>query len=106
MFLFRLEIHLESKNKLPIHPEELESPEEKKVRYRSIRIGQVALLIFAIGFSIVLTGVYPYMTQVSHPTYRKCVSRWSYFCRLSIFRDYLKQYKYIFIPLQQNNNNI
>ena len=55
----------ESKNKLPIHPEELESPEEKKVRYRSIRIGQVALLIFAIGFSIVLTGVYPYMTQVS-----------------------------------------
>ena len=48
----------------PIHPLELESQTEKKVRYRSIRIGQVALLIFSIGFSIVLTGVYPYMTQV------------------------------------------
>ena len=50
----------------PIHPLELESQTEKKVRYRSIRIGQVALLIFSIGFSIVLTGVYPYMTQVRH----------------------------------------
>ena len=63
-----------TENKLPLlptHPEELESSEEKRIRYRSIRIGQVALLIFAIGFSIVLTGVYPYMTQVRHcyPTF-------------------------------------
>ena len=57
---------LQNKLPAPIHPLELESQTEKKVRYRSIRIGQVALLIFSIGFSIVLTGVYPYMTQVRH----------------------------------------
>ena len=54
----------ESKNKLPSHPQELEIPEEKKIRYRSIRIARVIMLIFAIGFSIVLTGIYPYMTEV------------------------------------------
>ena len=58
---------LQNKLPAPIHPIELESQTEKKVRYRSIRIGQVALLIFSIGFSIVLTGVYPYMTQVRNP---------------------------------------
>ena len=58
---------LQNKLPAPIHPLELESQTEKKVRYRSIRIGQVALLIFSIGFSIVLTGVYPYMTQVRNP---------------------------------------
>ena len=61
---------LQNKLPAPIHPLELESQTEKKVRYRSIRIGQVALLIFSIGFSIVLTGVYPYMTQVRNP--HKC----------------------------------
>jgi hypothetical protein len=48
----------------PPHPQEVETPEEKRVRMWSIRIVQVAMLIFSIGFSIILTGVFPYMKQV------------------------------------------
>ena len=47
-----------------VHPQELERPEDKKVRLRSIRIGQLSMFIFATGFSIILTGVYPYMKEV------------------------------------------
>ena len=47
------------------HPQEMESAAEKRQRYRSIRIGQFVLFIFATGFSIILTGVYPYMKEVS-----------------------------------------
>ena len=48
-----------------IHPQDLETAQEKKLRYRSIRIGQLTMFIFATGFSIILTGVYPYMQEVS-----------------------------------------
>ena len=48
-----------------IHPQDLETAQEKKMRYRSIRIGQLTMFIFATGFSIILTGVYPYMQEVS-----------------------------------------
>ena len=48
-----------------VHPQEMESAIEKRLRYRSIRIGQFVLFIFATGFSIILTGVYPYMKEVS-----------------------------------------
>lgn len=47
------------------HPQDAETSEEKKIRYRSIRIAQLAMFIFATGFSIILTGVYPYMKELS-----------------------------------------
>lgn len=47
-------------------PQEAETAEAKKARYRSIRIAQLTMFIFATGFSIVLTGVYPYMKEVRH----------------------------------------
>ena len=49
----------------PKHPQDVETSEEKKIRYRSIRIAQLAMFIFATGFSVILTGVYPYMKEVS-----------------------------------------
>ena len=48
-----------------IHPQDAETEQEKKIRYRSIRIGHMAMFIFATGFSIILTGVYPYMKEVN-----------------------------------------
>ena len=55
----------EKEDGLPVgHPQEMESAAEKRLRYRSIRIGQFVLFIFATGFSIILTGVYPYMKEV------------------------------------------
>lgn len=48
-----------------VHPIKLETKFERDTRYRSIRVVQVAMFIFAIGFSIILTGVYPYMKQLT-----------------------------------------
>ena len=45
-------------------PQDLESASDKKRRFRSIRISQTALFGTAMGFSVILTGVYPYMKQV------------------------------------------
>ena len=42
--------------KPPPNPQELETKAEKAIRYRSIRIAQLAMFIFATGFSIILTG--------------------------------------------------
>ena len=41
-----------------------EDPSERKSRMRSIYIIHFAMLIFSLGFSIILTGVYPYLKQV------------------------------------------
>ena len=46
-------------------PQDLESASDKKRRFRSIRISQTALFGTAMGFSVILTGVYPYMKQVN-----------------------------------------
>ena len=46
---------------------DLASQEEagtRRMRMRSLWIAQLALCVFSLGFSIVLTGVYPYMKQV------------------------------------------
>ena len=40
-----------------------ESATMRKKRMRSIRIAHVGMFIFGLGFSIVITGVYPYMIQ-------------------------------------------
>ena len=41
-----------------------ESATMRKKRMRSIRIAHVGMFIFGLGFSIVITGVYPYMIQL------------------------------------------
>ena len=45
-------------------PQDLESASDKRRRFTSIRISQTALFSTAMGFSVILTGVYPYMKQV------------------------------------------
>ena len=47
------------------NPQDLESISDKSKRFRSIRISQLALFCSAIGFSAILTGVYPYMKQLT-----------------------------------------
>jgi ceroid-lipofuscinosis MFS transporter 7 len=44
----------------------VEDPADRKSRMRSIYIIHFAMLIFSLGFSIILTGVYPYLKQVSN----------------------------------------
>ena len=46
------------------HPRDLESASDRSKRIRSIRISQTSLFTSAMGFSVILTGVYPYMKQV------------------------------------------
>ena len=46
-------------------PQDLESASDKRRRFTSIRISQTALFSTAMGFSVILTGVYPYMKQVN-----------------------------------------
>lgn len=41
-----------------------EDPGARVARMRSIWIVHGGMLIFSLGFSIILTGVYPYMKQV------------------------------------------
>lgn len=48
----------------PRPPQERESEAEKKLRYWSIRIAHLTMFTFTVGFSIVLTGVYPYLKEV------------------------------------------
>ena len=47
-----------------LNPNLIETPEEKSKRMRSIKIVHLAMFVFSLGFSIVITGVYPYMQQV------------------------------------------
>ena len=41
-----------------------ENPGIRRARLRSVWIAHVGMFIFSLGFSIVLTGVYPYMKQL------------------------------------------
>ena len=45
--------------------EKLETKDERKARIRSIWVIYIETFIFAISFSIVITGVFPYLKQVS-----------------------------------------
>ena len=47
----------------------LETQDEKRVRVRSLWIMNIEIFIFALGFSIVLTGVLPYLKQVRNCTF-------------------------------------
>ena len=46
-----------------------ETGDEKRVRLRSLWIMNIEIFIFALGFSIVLTGVLPYLKQVRNYTF-------------------------------------
>ena len=43
---------------------ELETPEERKLRLRGLWICHVVTFVFSLSFSIVFTGVFPYLQQV------------------------------------------
>jgi len=45
--------------------EQLETPEEAKERWRSIYIVYFTMFLMSLGFSIVLTGVWPYLDKVN-----------------------------------------
>ena len=45
-----------------------ETGDEKRIRVRSLWIMNIEIFIFALGFSIVLTGVLPYLKQVRNYT--------------------------------------
>ena len=44
---------------------ELETPKERQLRLRSLWILHIVTFIFSLSFSIVFTGVYPYLLQVT-----------------------------------------
>ena len=44
---------------------DMEIDDEKRARTRSIWVVNIEIFIFAIGFSIVTTGVLPYLQQVT-----------------------------------------
>ena len=48
-----------------IDTEKLETTDERKIRIRSIWEIYIETFIFALSFSIVITGVFPYLKQVS-----------------------------------------
>ena len=48
-----------------IDTEKLETTDERKIRIRSIWVIYIETFIFALSFSIVITGVFPYLKQVS-----------------------------------------
>ena len=44
---------------------ELETPFERKLRLRGLWICHVVTFVFSLSFSIVFTGVFPYLQQVN-----------------------------------------
>jgi hypothetical protein len=44
----------------------LETPQEKTERVVSIRIIYFTMFLMSLGFSIILTGVWPYLDKVSN----------------------------------------
>ena len=44
----------------------LETPDERKLRLRSLWICHIVTFVFSLSFSIVFTGVFPYLQQVKY----------------------------------------
>jgi hypothetical protein len=58
---------------IPDEPNGLETPQEKKERMISIRIIYFTMFLMSLGFSIILTGVWPYLDKVSNfPAFERC----------------------------------
>jgi ceroid-lipofuscinosis MFS transporter 7 len=51
---------------IPKESDSLETPQEKKERIISIRIIYFTMFLMSLGFSIILTGVWPYLNKVSN----------------------------------------
>lgn len=45
----------------------LETLEEYKQRWRSVRIIYFTMFLMALGFSIILTGIWPFLNKVGSP---------------------------------------
>lgn len=45
----------------------LETPQERRERWRSVYVIYFTMFQMSLGFSIVLTGVWPYLDKVSAP---------------------------------------
>ena len=50
---------------MSVNHDEEELPLVKASRIRSIRIAQIAAFVFALGFSVMIAGVFPYLREVS-----------------------------------------
>lgn len=46
------------------HVQSLETDKEKAERFRSLRIVYFTMFLISLGFSIVLTGIWPYLDKV------------------------------------------
>jgi ceroid-lipofuscinosis MFS transporter 7 len=51
---------------IPEESDGLETPQEKRERWISIRIIYFTMFLMSLGFSIILTGVWPYLDKVSN----------------------------------------
>jgi hypothetical protein len=58
LLFFRRNIHEEQ--------DDLETPQERRARWISIRIIYFTMFLMSLGFSIILTGVWPYLDKVSN----------------------------------------
>lgn len=56
-----------SKKRQDFNGENLETEEEYKDRWRSIYVIYFTMFLMSLGFSIVLTGVWPYLDKVCEP---------------------------------------
>lgn len=52
-------------NSARIAPDDLETEQEYKERWRSIYIIYFTMFLISLGFSIIVTGVWPYLDEVS-----------------------------------------
>jgi len=58
--------NLFSRRSVREEPDDLETPEEKSERWVSIRIIYFTMFLMSLGFSIILTGVWPYLDKASN----------------------------------------
>jgi hypothetical protein len=61
---------------------DLETFEERRTRWRSIRIIYLTMFVMSTGFTIILTGVWPYLKKVTLET--DTVSYFTLFISLSL----------------------
>jgi MFS transporter, ceroid-lipofuscinosis neuronal protein 7 len=60
-------------NTLPLNFDAtLETEQEYKERWRSIRIIYFTMFLMSLGFSIILTGIWPYLDKVSEIHLQSC----------------------------------
>ena len=79
---------------------ELETPFERKLRLRGLWICHVVTFVFSLSFSIVFTGVFPYLQQVNlFPQIRKQLNG-NYF--LSMHKYAVIEYESLFSNLDSS----